>query len=473
MKCFKFNPTLGKLLFPIIMLFISLSLPAQDIIGVWSGKLKVINTELTIVFNIDETELGYLGTMDSPDQGAYGIPCDEVIFDNNKLNISIKSMGVSYSGTLNGDKTEGLFTQSGMNLPLDLNRTADKPSPPSRPQEPQQPYPYYTEDLTFENKKEGITLAGTLTLPSDKGKHPVVVLISGSGAQDRNQEILGHKPFLVIADYLTRNGIGVLRFDDRGTAQSGGDFESATSENFANDAEAAFKYLLSRKDIDKKKIGLIGHSEGGVIAPMVAERNKKVSFIVLLAGTGVRGDDLLIMQTRTISKAMGVPDEAIEQVTKINYDLYNIILNSKEGDNWKALISDYFDNFAEENNLTDEAMKAQVEQQKNSALAQFEKPWVRYFIKHDPATVLRKLKTPVLALNGSLDLQVPAKENLSAIETALKQAKNKKYKIVELEGLNHLFQETTTGLPTEYEQIEQTFSPRALEEMLKWIKEVI
>ena len=461
-----------RLLLSFVLTLFALSLSSQDIVGVWSGKLNVMNKELTIVFNIDITELGYSVTMDSPDQGAYGIPCDEVSFNNDKLNISIKVLGVSYSGKLNGDKIEGQFTQSGMNFPLTLNRTADKPIPPNRPQEPQEPYPYYTEDLTFENKKEGITLAGTLTLPSDKGKHPVVVLISGSGAQDRNQEIMGHKPFMVIADYLTRNGIGVLRFDDRGTAQSEGDFESATSENFANDVEAAVEYLLSRKDIDKKEIGLIGHSEGGVIAPMVAERNKKVSFIVLLAGTGVRGDELLMKQTRTIAKASGVPDEILDQTGKINRAFYDIILNSDD-DNWKDNVNEFLDSYTKNNSLLEGITEANVEQLKTSMLAQFEKPWVRYFIKHDPATVLRKLKIPVLALNGSLDLQVSAKENLSAIEAALKQAKNKKYKIVELEGLNHLFQETTTGLPTEYGQIEQTFSPRALEEILEWIKGVI
>lgn len=461
-----------RLLLSFVLTLFALSLSSQDIVGVWSGKLNVMNKELTLVFNIDKTELGYSVTMDSPDQGAYGISCDEVSFDNNTLNISIKTLGVSYSGKLNDDKIEGQFTQSGMNFTLTLNRTADKPPVLNRPQEPQQPYPYYTEDLTFENKKEGFTLAGTLTLPSDKGKYPVVVLISGSGAQDRNQEIMGHKPFMVIADYLTRNGIGVLRFDDRGTAQSEGDFESATSENFANDVEAAVEYLLSRKDIDKKEIGLIGHSEGGVIAPMVAERNKKVSFIILLAGTGVRGDELLMKQTRTIAKASGVPDEILDQTGKINRAFYDIILNSDD-DNWKDNVNEFLDSYTKNNSLLEGITEANVEQLKTSMLAQFEKPWVRYFIKHDPATVLRKLKIPVLALNGSLDLQVSAKENLSAIEAALKQAKNKKYKIVELEGLNHLFQETTTGLPTEYGQIEQTFSPRALEEMLKWIKGVI
>lgn len=461
-----------KLLLSFVLALLALSLSSQGIEGVWSGKLNVMNKELTIVFNIDKTEVGYSATMDSPDQGAYGIPSDEVSFDNNTLNISIKALGVSYSGKLNVDKIEGQFTQSGMNFTLTLNRTADKPPVLNRPQEPQQPYPYYTEDLTFENKKEGFTLAGTLTLPSDKGKYPVVVLISGSGAQDRNQEIMGHKPFMVIADYLTRNGIGVLRFDDRGTAQSEGDFESATSENFANDVEAAVEYLLSRKDIDKKEIGLIGHSEGGVIAPMVAERNKKVSFIILLAGTGVRGDELLMKQTRTIAKASGVPDEILDQTGKINRAFYDIILNSDD-DNWKDNVNEFLDSYTKNNSLLEGITEANVEQLKTSMLAQFEKPWVRYFIKHDPATVLRKLKIPVLALNGSLDLQVSAKENLSAIEAALKQAKNKKYKIVELEGLNHLFQETTTGLPTEYGQIEQTFSPRALEEMLKWIKGVI
>ena len=472
MKYFKYKTVSKSIILSAVLLLFTISMSAQDITGTWAGKLDAMGTELKINFNIEKTELGYSATMDSPDQGAYGIPCSEFSFTNNKVSFSIKALMVKYAGTLKDDKIEGTFTQSGINIPLNLTKTEGKVSAPNRPQEPQEPYPYYTEDLTFENKKEGIKLAGTLTLPSQKGKYPVVVLISGSGAQDRNQEIMGHKPFLVIADYLARNGIGVLRFDDRGTAESGGDFETATTNNFANDVEAAVEYLLSRKDVDKKKIGLIGHSEGGIIAPMVATRNKKVSFIVLLAGTGVRGDELLMMQTRAISEVMGMPSEVMNQAAKINRALYDIILESSKDDNWEESLKAFFDTHT--NNSALEGMPDEpLEQLRTNMHKQFANPWLRNFIAYNPANDLKKVKIPVLALNGSLDLQVPPKENLAAIEAALKQAKNKKYKVVELEGLNHLFQEAETGLPTEYGQIGQTFSPRALEVMLEWIKGVV
>ena len=462
-----------KLFLSITLALLTLSLSAQEITGSWSGTLDVMGNKLKLVFNIEQTDSGYKATMDSPDQGAYGVPCDAVSYADNQLTIEIKAIQGKYEGQLKEDKLAGKFTQMGMNFTLDLEKVSEEVVKPNRPQEPQEPYPYYTEDLTFENKKEGITLAGTLTLPSEKGKHPVVVLISGSGAQDRNEELMGHKPFLIIADHLTRNGIGVLRFDDRGTAESGGNFETATTENFANDVEAAVEYLRRRKDINRKKIGLIGHSEGGVIAPMVALRNKHVSYIVMLAGSGVRGDRLLMMQTRALSEAMGMPEETANVAVNINREPYNIILNSQEGDDLKALISDYFDNHAQENELMAMMPKEALEQVKNAAIEQMATPWFQYFIKYDPAEALRQLKTPVLALNGSLDLQVPPKANLAAIETSLKQANNKNYKIIELEGLNHLFQEATTGLPAEYGQIEQTFSPKALEVMLEWLKGVI
>ncbi len=448
------------------------SLQAQDIVGSWSGQLKAGGMEIRLIFNVEKSGEGYTATMDSPDQGAFGIACDRTDFSENSLEIELKSLRAKYSGQLTGDSIDGTFTQMGMKFPLVLTKVEEKQPVPNRPQEPQPPYLYYTDDVFFENKKENIRLAGTLTLPSQKGKWPVVVLISGSGPQDRNEEIMGHKPFLVIADYLTKNGIGVLRFDDRGTAESGGDFASATSENFANDVEAAVEYLLTRKEVNKKKIALMGHSEGGIIAPMVAARNKKISAIVLLAGTGVRGDELLLMQANAIGKASGLPDVALDQYSKINRALYDIVLHVDENSEWKEQIADSF--AASDND--DSPLKGLSEEQKEqilqAALQQLDSPWLHYFIKHDPAPVLQKVKVPVLAINGSLDLQVPAKENLSAIEIALKQGKNKKHKIVELEGLNHLFQEASTGLPTEYGQFEQTFSPKALEVILEWIKEI-
>lgn len=451
--------------------FISLSAFAQNITGQWNGALKVQGMQLRLVFHVEKTADGFSAKMDSPDQGAKGISCNETTFADNKLTIKITSLGASYEGTLQGDSIQGTFTQMGMKLPLNLKRAEIKKVELKRPQEPKPPFSYYREEVKFLNEEAGVTLAGTLTLPDKKGKFPVVVLISGSGPQDRNEELMGHKPFLVIADYLTRNGIGVLRYDDRGTAQSTGEFGTATTFDFADDAEAAVEFLLKRKDINKKKIGLMGHSEGGVIAPIVASRNKKVTNIVLLAGTGVRGDKLLLMQQRAISLASGIPETAIAENEKLNKSLFEEIINSADTLGLKTRLSTVLEKSINENASLKAALspEQQIDLVKNTA-EQLLTPWMYEFIKYDPFPALKNVKCPTLALNGSNDLQVPARENLAAIEKAFRESGNKKLTTIELPGLNHLFQESETGLPTDYASIEQTFSPKALEEILKWLK---
>jgi pimeloyl-ACP methyl ester carboxylesterase len=307
-----------------------------------------------------------------------------------------------------------------------------------------------------------------LTLPQKDGAFPAIVLISGSGAQDRNEELMEHKPFLVIADYLTRNGIAVLRFDDRGTAASTGDFQTATSYDFSKDAEAGVKYLQTRKEINKKKIGLIGHSEGGIIAPMVAARNKDIAFIVLLAGTGVRGEQILILQQDLIAEASGVGEADRKKNQSINEGMYHLILQSTGTKQLKTDLTDYLKQVvkdlpaAEKETYNDTFIKVSVERLTG--------PWMQYFIKYDPAPALKKVKCPVLALNGEKDLQVPAKENLDAIWAALTKGGNKRVTTKAFPGLNHLFQECNTGLPTEYATIEQTISPAVLEEIGTWVK---
>lgn len=258
---------------------------AQEISGKWYGMLKLPGTELTIVVNISKTEAGaYTATMDSPDQGAFGIPVNSVTFENKQLELKIDALQAAYKAELVDMVLKGTFTQMGQDLNLNLSQEEIKKPKALRPQEPQKPYPYHDEEVTFTNSKAGIKLAGTLTLPNKSGKFPAVVLISGSGPQNRDEEVFGHKPFLVLADYLTRNGIAVLRFDDRGVNLSEGDHSTATSADFATDVESAVAYLKTRSEIDHKKIGLMGHSEGGLIAPMVAAKDKSIAFIVLLAG---------------------------------------------------------------------------------------------------------------------------------------------------------------------------------------------
>ena len=447
-----------------------MSISAQDIAGQWFGQLRVQGIQLRLVFNITQTDKGISATMDSPDQGAKGIPAT-AIFENPVLKIEIPLAKIAYEGTLGDDGIiAGTFKQGGQSFPLNLSKTKIEKEKLLRPQEPTKPYPYHSEDISFPNEKAGITLAGTLTLPTKEGVYPVVILISGSGPQNRNEELMGHKPFLVLSDYLTKNGIAVLRYDDRGTAMSKGDFKAATSADFATDVEAAIDYLKTRKEIDKKKIGLIGHSEGGLIAPMVAKKSKDVAYIVLLAGTGIPGDQLLLLQQKLIGKASGISDADLQKNESTNRNIFDIVKKSNNPDQLNADLTKYIGQALKENlnaakpaGMSDEAfVKLQV--------TQITTPWMLYFIKYNPAPALEKVTCPVLALNGEKDLQVPPKENLEAIKKALSKGGNKKSRIIELPNLNHLFQECKTGSPTEYATIEQTFSPNALVEILNWLR---
>lgn len=434
---------------------------AQNITGAWHGTLKVGGMQLRLVFNIVKTDSGFSSTLDSPDQGAKGIPVTSTAFDGSKLKLSVTNPGIEYNAEFHNNIFTGTFKQNGQAFPLDLSKDSIGKQVVKRPQEPTKPYPYYSEEVSFKNNNANITLAGTLTLPAKEGNYPVVVLITGSGPQNRDEELMGHKPFLVIADYLTRNGIAVLRYDDRGTAQSTGNFESATSADFADDVESAIAYLTTRKEINKKKIGLIGHSEGGIIAPMVAARSKDVHFIVLLAGTGIRGDKLLLLQKEKIERQMGIAETEIAKAQKIIGGAYNIVLNTKPGDT--ALASNIH------TYLKQSAENKIPEEQINAITTQILTPWMIYFLKYDPAPALEKTTCPVLVMNGDKDLQVPAKENLTAIQKALQKGNNKKVMIKEFTDFNHLFQECKTGLPNEYGIIEQTFSPVALHEITDWI----
>jgi len=454
----------------LIIILTTITLYGQEITGQWNGILKIQGIQLRIVFHIEKENGEYISTMDSPDQGANGIPVTNTSYDNSTLIFKIASAGIKYEGTLNEENIFiGTFKQAGLSLPLDLSREQTEKEKMNRLQEPTKPFPYYSEDVKFNNTKDSIELAGTLTLPKKDGIFPVVVLISGSGPQNRNEELLGHKPFLVLADHLTKNGIAVLRFDDRGIGESTGNFQEATTVGFASDVKSAVEYLKSRKEINKNKIGLIGHSEGGIIAPMVAAELEDINFIVLLAGTGISGDQLLLLQQELIGKASGMSETEIEKVWAINKGAFDIVLKSDNNDSLNIELTNYIKKAIRDNPESekpdgmseDDYIKLQVKQLTN--------PWMTYFLKHDPALILEKVKCNVLAINGEKDLQVPAKINLEAIKSALEKGGNNNVTIKELSNLNHLFQECETGLPNEYGTIEQTFSPVALEEITNWI----
>lgn len=450
----------------------SLGLIGQDVTGQWHGILKIQGVQLRLVFDISKTETGFSSTMDSPDQGAKGIPVSATSFENGTLKLEVAEASIKYEGILGSDQiVVGTFKQGGLSLPMNLSKQKTEKEKFVRPQEPIMPYPYYSEDLVFENKTVQINLAGTLTLPKKEGVFPAVVLISGSGPQNRDEALFGHKPFLVLADFLTKSGIAVLRFDDRGTALSKGNFKTATTADFATDVEAAVAYLKTRKEINKKQIGLVGHSEGGVIAPMVASQSKEVAFIVLLAGTGLPGDQILLLQQKLLGKADGISDENLLKNETINRQAFEFVKKSTSTEQLKSDLTTFLKQTLK-NNPTDKPEGMSEEGFIELQVNQIANTWMQYFIKHNPAPVLEKVKCPVLAINGEKDLQVPPKENLEAIKNALAKGGNKKVTIKELPNLNHLFQECQTGAPSEYASIEQTFSPKALSEILSWIQGV-
>jgi dipeptidyl aminopeptidase/acylaminoacyl peptidase len=337
----------------------------------------------------------------------------------------------------------------------------------NRPQDPKRPYPYDEEEVSYRNAKDNIKISGTLTLPRGGGKYPAVLLITGSGSQDRDETIVGHRPFLVLADYLTRNGIAVLRVDDRGIGGTDRGLLTATSENFADDVQAGVAFLKQRKEIDPKLIGLIGHSEGGMIAPMVAARSNDVSFIVLLAGPGQRGEDIIYSQTELIHKAQGTPANTIAQYVSLSRTINGIVKTETDQKQIAQRINDelaaYIGTLGEPEKKTFEPAASAVK----AIMPMYTSPWYRYFITFDPLTVLKNVKVPVLALNGELDLQVPAKENLDLIGVGLKG--NADVTLKAFPRLNHLFQTTQTGLPSEYGQIEETIAPEVLKTISEWI----
>ncbi len=397
--------------------------------------------------------------MDSLDQGAKGIPVSSVELKGSLLTMKVGVVGGAFSGTLgkDGETIEGTWTQAGGSLPLALKRVKDTSALQSpRPQEPKPPFPYRSEDLTYENKSAGVTLAATLTVPRGKGPFPAVVLLTGSGPQNRNEEIMGHKPFLVLADYLTRKGIAVLRADDRGVGKSGGVFAKATTADFAADAQAGVAFLKSRPEVNTRKIGLVGHSEGAIEAAVAASQDPDVAFIVMMAGTAEPGGDIVVQQAQLIAQANGANPERVKEIGKRERAIIAILQSGKSEPEMKRELR-----AALAGTMRESVVGAEI-----SGLTS---PWFRYFIGYNPATALRQVKCPVLAIAGSKDLQVPPKQNLDGIRAVLQQAGNRNVETVEFPGLNHLFQHASTGSPREYAEIEETLAPEVLRKVAGWI----
>lgn len=433
-------------------------------IGNWSGQLELPTSKLEIIFKISEDENGKLSSkMDVPLQGAKDLPVSKTVVKNDSLFLEVAMIMGSFRGAFETDeKITGMWKQGGAKLQLVLEKT-DEITQLNRPQTPQPPFPYIENEVEYLNQKSGFKLAGTLTIPNDAKNCPVVILISGSGAQDRDETIFEHKPFMVIADYLTRNGIAVLRVDDRGVGGSEGNISNATSKEFAGDVLAGIEFLKTIDLIDHTKTGLIGHSEGGLIAPIVATKTDDISFIVLLAGPGISGKQILYQQGKLLNKAAGLNDEQIEQNRKLQEAIFNILLNEKDSvkqlDRLQRTLS----------NGMYPMLNADQKKLIDAKVAEINNAWFKFFLTYNPYPTLTKVTCPVLALNGEKDLQVPPKANLDAIEKALSEDENRDFKTIELENLNHLFQNCETGAVAEYAQIEETISPEVLQIIKDWI----
>lgn len=454
----------------LLFLLVSLTPSMGQITGDWYGLLNVPGSPLRLVFHVSHEGDTYSSTMDSPDQSAYGIPVTSTRFENHTLTLTVTNLAIEYVGVLQGDTVvRGTFRQGGQAFALNLTRQPISKLTVVRPQDPTPPYPYLEEEVVFPNTADGVTLAGTLTLPKQGAPFTAVVLISGSGPQNRNEELMGHRPFLVLADHLTRKGVAVLRFDDRGTGRSTGNFSSSTTLDFARDVQAAVAYLKTRKEINSERIGLIGHSEGGLIAPIVAAASPDVAFIVMLAGPGIRGKELLTLQSEVISRTMGFKEELIERTKAVNEGVFDIILNTSDPDSLQPKIAKYMRNAVRSNPHILAQSGMGEDAFVNMQAAALSSAWMRTFIRHDPAPALEKVKCPVLALFGEKDLQVPPVPNAEAVMQALTRGGNTQSTVKVLPGLNHLFQEAHTGSPAEYSAIEQTISPTALDALSSWI----
>jgi pimeloyl-ACP methyl ester carboxylesterase len=431
--------------------------------GLWQGALEAHGLRLRFQLHVSHDQKGELiAALDSLDQFVSGLPAAKVSQKDSAFHFEIPALSGAYEGTLDATKSSiaGEWSQSEIKEKLEFNRS-DQPLELRRPQNPSKPYPYNEEVVAFSNAKAGVNLAGTLSVPNGTGPFAAAILIAGSGPQDRDGTIANHKPFLVLADYLTRKGIAVLRYDKRGVGQSTGSAEMATTMDLASDAECAIAYLKSRKDIDAGKIGLIGHSEGAMIAPAIAAGSQDVSWVVLLAAPATKGEDTLLNQSDLIARTGGLSDAQV--LASLNFDKQAYDLLQKEQDS--AVVTEKLKGLVKESGMDTALPPAALEAQLHMMMS----PWFRFFLSYDPLPELKKTKCPVLAVYGEKDLQVPPKINLPILQKAFTDGGNSQADVRQLPDLNHLFQHAYNGSPTEYAAIDETFSPQALQIIGEWV----
>ena len=449
------------------------------LVGTWRGTMDNAGVPLQMVFHVRQTDAGVSVSIDVPAQNAENLPVRTITRERQNVRMEAPLLGATYTAELSDDATQmqGTWEQNGLNVALTLVRTngdsgVDQPAASSRaarrPQTPRPPFPYQSLELTFKNEQEGISFGATVTYPSGEGPFPGVVLISGSGQQDRNHSLFGHQTFAVLADALTRSGMAVLRYDDRGVGESGGaeSLAGVTSESFARDVLSAYQRLSSLPYVDASRVGLAGLSEGGSIAPMIVEMSRRAPgsiapphFLVLLGASAVPGDALMMAQSRALLEASGAGEEQIRSAAQANRAVYDVALSDLSDEQAAEAIRAILEDLG----LSDDQIAAQV--------AALTSAWYRSFLRYNPAPVLKELDQAVLALYGALDVQVPPQQNAPAMREALSAAPTERFSVEVIEGVNHLLQPANTGSPSEYGQIETTIAESVLTAITSWLSQ--
>jgi uncharacterized protein len=431
--------------------------------GTWQGAIETGNMRMRLQLHLSHDEKGQLiAAVDSLDQGIQGIPASQVTERGGELKFELAAFGAEYTGLLNITKTEltGQWHQNGNVENLNFHRS-EKILELRRPQNPAKPFPYKEEEVSFASGNGKVNLAATLTMPMGVGPFPAALLLGGSGPNDRDETIASHKPFLVLADFLTKKGVAVLRYDKRGIAKSTGNYAEATIENFTQDAQAALAYLKSRQEVDRKRVGIIGHSEGGILASLVAMGSNEVNWMVLLAAPATNGESTLLRQSELIARAGGLPEEQITHSLEFDRKAYAALRQEKDLATLERKLQELVEQSGLGAAMPPAALQAQIRLMTS--------PWFREFLDHDPAPALEKLKCPVLALSGDRDLQVDSMQNVPLLRKAYETSGNKDFTVVEIEGVNHLFQKAQSGSPALYGAIEETIAPEVLTVIGDWV----
>ena len=431
--------------------------------GTWQGAIEVTNMRMRLQMHVSHDDEGkLLASVDSLDQGIQGIPAAKVREQNGQLSFEIPAFQAEYHGALSASKNEiaGEWTQNDSIEKLDFHRS-DQPLELRRPQNPAKPYPYVVEEVSFPAGDGKVTLAGTLTIPQGAGPFPAAVFVGGSGPADRDETTAGHKPFLVLADLLARKGIAALRYDKRGIGQSTGNYEQATVDDLAGDVQAALNYLKTRKEVDPKRTGVLGHSEGGILAEQVAVHTSDLDWLVLLATPATTGERTLLRQSELIARTGGLPEEQITRSQQLDRMAYGAVREEKSPSALEARLRNLIEKSGLSASMPPAALQAQIRLMTT--------PWFRQYLDLNPAPLLEQIKCPVLALNGDRDLQVDADQTVPVLRQAYEKSGNKDFTVMEIEGVNHLFQKAQSGSPALYGAIEETIAPEVLNAITAWL----